>query len=113
MATEKKRPLEKTWVEFVAGPYDGYRYPWEDEAIAGWLQLPVSQNVVRILGGDSPGPLVKSISVANYELRSRQGRHSYCFVGSQISEPTQELQNARWCNEVLRMWRAGRHGSVK
>ena len=92
-------------IEFVGGPYDGYDHLVDDETpLHKALELPISANVIRVLGGDPPGAKRKIRSLAYYELR--KGR--YVFIRTRAMKPNEALSLNKWCEDMFRAWRKNR-----
>lgn len=83
-------------VEFVGGPFDGHRQSLRISS-KDWgerLAIPVSENVFRLLAGDSKGAQAPASSVAVYELRDHKRKYYYYFVEARSPEEY-ELQNQK------------------
>ncbi|HEX4129955.1 MAG TPA: hypothetical protein VHZ24_07920 [Pirellulales bacterium] len=78
-------------VEFVGGPYDGYRHQIGAVAqeIAEDAALPVSENLIRAVNGEEHGPLYPYHRVALYHLSFAENQQlQYLFVGEKSHEGT-------------------------
>ena len=75
-------------VEFVGGPYDGYRHflPSMPTGILAQATLPVSENLIRAVNGEEHGPLLPCHRVAVYQLDHSESSWQYRFVGEKIAE---------------------------
>lgn len=69
-------------VEFVGGPYDGYRHQLScmPANIFERATLPVSENLLRALNGEDHGPLYPCPRVAIYDLYLVNDFWQYRFV---------------------------------
>jgi hypothetical protein len=70
-------------VEFIGGPYDGYRHQlsFMPAGIFEQAALPVSENLIRALNGEDHGPLYPCARVAVYQLHLVNEAWQYQFVG--------------------------------
>ena len=70
-------------VEFVGGPYDGYRHAigLMVGGIAEQAALPVNENLIRAVTGEDHGPLYPYHRVALYHLHLAEQSWQYVFVG--------------------------------
>ncbi len=61
--------LAKLWAEFSGGPYDGCNcIEFEGEDAPPYFDIPVSQNVLRVLNGEAPGRPAPIQAVSIYRL---------------------------------------------
>jgi hypothetical protein len=70
-------------VEFVGGPYDGYRHAVSlmADGIAEQAALPVNENLIRAVTGEDHGPLYPYHRVALYQLHQASQAWQYLFLG--------------------------------
>jgi hypothetical protein len=68
-------------VEFVGGPFDGYRQAISFPAaqLAEMVLLPVNDNILRLVQGKHCGPKAAPTSVAMYELEGHEGHWRYRY----------------------------------
>ncbi|HWB09496.1 MAG TPA: hypothetical protein VG826_09740 [Pirellulales bacterium] len=76
---------ERTRVEFVGGPYDGFQYEVPASLLPpGNIALPVSETIQRMLTGYSATEPTPTTSMAIY--RFDRTRCRYRFLGSTLPE---------------------------
>jgi hypothetical protein len=75
-------------VEFIGGPYDGYRHQLScmPAGIFEQAALPVSENLIRAVNGENHGPLLPCHRVAVYRLHQAQEEWKYRFIGEMATE---------------------------
>lgn len=79
-------------VEFIGGPYDGYRH-FLSSMPAGIFEqaaLPVSENLIRAVNGEEHGPLLPCQRVAVYKLQQGRSAWQYRFVTEMVTESASE-----------------------
>lgn len=69
-------------VEFIGGPYDGYRHQLScmPAGIFEQAELPVSENLILAVTGENHGPLLPCHRVAVYRLQQSAQSLKYRFV---------------------------------
>jgi len=93
-------------VSFVGGPYDGYEHCVEpgEQCLHEALDLPISANIIRVLGGEDPGARRAPRSVAVYRLIVRDGECHYAFGGTRLAGRREAREMNEWCREMFRAW---------
>jgi hypothetical protein len=78
-------------VEFVGGPYDGYRHQlsFMPAGIYEQAALPVNENLIRAVTGEQHGPLLPCHRVAVYKLQHVRDAWQYHFVEEMITEASE------------------------
>ncbi len=73
----------QTVFEFVGGPLDGHRQPFNKpmDEMANNVVIPINENVFRMLDGRPRGPAVPSSRVAFYERKFKNGECQFVFLG--------------------------------
>lgn len=88
-------PATQCTVEFVGGPFDGYRQSisFASDQLATIAALPVNANVLRMIAGQPRSERTPASSVAVYELDRDGGevRYRYLFARS-----AKEFPNEVW-----------------
>jgi hypothetical protein len=76
------------FVEFIGGPYDGYRHRLDcmPAGIFKQAALPVSENLIRAVTGEKHGPLLPCHRVAVYRLHQSEEKWKYRFIGEMATE---------------------------
>ena len=87
--------VELCTVQFVGGPFDGYRQAmsFPAEELGAIVAIPVNRNVLELLGGKRRRLKSPASSVALYELRTRGRTPQYHYVGAAAAE---QFQLGRW-----------------
>ena len=69
-------------VEFIGGPYDGYRHQLScmPAGIFEQAELPVSENLILAVTGENHGPLLPCHRVAVYRLQVSSQTWKYRFI---------------------------------
>ncbi len=67
-------------IQFIGGPYDGHLQPFGDSGLIQQLSLPVNENMLPLLKGESLGPSTPINSLARYRLRQVGDDWKYEFV---------------------------------
>lgn len=82
--------------EFVGGPLDGHRQPFNKplEELADNVAIPINENVFRMLEGYPRGPAAPSSRVAFYERRFKEGECRFVFIGEC---PATAFNAENWC----------------
>jgi hypothetical protein len=75
-------------VEFVGGPYDGYRHYLTSNPAGIFAQaaLPVSENLIRAISGEDHGPLLPCHRLAVYKLEWGTEAWQYRFIHEMVAE---------------------------
>jgi hypothetical protein len=71
-------------IEFIGGPYDGYRQVLTTplNELAEIVALPVSRDIVRLFDGEARGLGAPTTSVAVYQLEVSSNKCRHRFVGA-------------------------------
>jgi hypothetical protein len=67
-------------IQFVGGPYDGHVQPFGDPGLIQQLSLPVNENLLPLLKGETLRPSTPINSLARYRLRQVGENWQYQFV---------------------------------
>lgn len=82
---------EKTRIEFIGGPYDGFQYDVPAPLLPpSNIALPVSETIQRMLTGESATEPTAATSMAIY--RFDRNRSYYRFLGSTLPETLRAAQ---------------------
>ena len=105
-------PQIQTYLDFVGGPYDGYRHFIEGERVqlALVIELPVNPDVLWLINGQTcerRARLVVTRSIAVYCLDAAR----YVFVGLRTIHPTEVGWVEKWCRRVTQCANASRQSS--
>ena len=85
-------PGKRQQIEFVGGPFDGFRYEIPVPLFPpATIALPVSETIQRMLTGDNIGKATPTTSVAAYQLDRSEWR--YRFLGAMLPETLRALQD--------------------
>lgn len=104
------RPTE-VMMEFVGGPYDGFCQLLDefDGDLAPDFELPVQQNLIRVMAGEKPRSAQKVRTVAVYLLVGVGPGVRYVFNGIRWATRTERPIFDNWCQQILDNWqKAGR-----
>lgn len=85
----ERMPTMQDSVEFIGGPYDGYRHKLNcmPAGIFEKAALPVSENLIRAVTGEDHGPLLPCHRVAVYRLeQAEEEEWKYHFLGEMVTE---------------------------
>ena len=104
-------PSSEVIMEFVGGPYDGFSQILDEfeSDLAPEFELPVQQNLIRIMSGQALGSQQHVRTVAVYALTSESGTIRYVFSRVRWATGAERPIFDHWCEQILESWqRAGR-----
>jgi hypothetical protein len=93
-------------VSFIGGPYDGCIRTVPQRTLCGEIEMPVSQNVLRILTGDPVGEAAPIRLVARYRLLLSGNGCRFRFHGFRRVSRDEERSLAGWHRAMLAVWKA-------
>jgi|GEM_PF-1990994 len=100
-------------LQFVGGPYDGFSQEVDDleGELVETVEMPVNQNLIRVMTGQSPGPRHTSRAAAVYRVAQNSHGVRYAFFKMRPLEGQELLNMNAWCSEIVKNWLRAKNGN--
>ena len=94
-------------MEFIGGPYDGFAQILDDleGELAPDFEMPVQQNLIRVMAGDTTRFAHKVRTVAVYRLSGDSNTARYMFGRTRRATAEERPLFDDWCQQILENWR--------
>ena len=102
-----QRPTQ-IMMELIGGPYDGFSQILSDLEgdLAPEFEMPVQQNLIRVMSGQPRRPTHKVRTVAVYDLADDALAARYVFKRVRWANSAERPLFDEWCQQILESWQS-------